>query len=195
MTQEPQRARVASSGPGRPLGARVTINAPRGATGYAAPAPPASGRNPSVRPPAGPASGWSVLSKEMNLEALVRSIVREAVREEIRPLREELRAVAEAVRDRREVQGTHGSEFLTVEEIATNLKVSPATVRTWIAAGALRSIRPGVAGRDGRVYRIARSHLDSFLATKQKGSRDDADITAEAARILANVARKRKAVT
>ena len=128
----------------------------------------------------------------MNLEALVRSIIREAVREEIRPLREELKAVAEGVRDYREVQGMHGGEFLTVEEIATKLKVSPGTVRTWIAAGALRASRPGVAGRDGRVYRIMRSDLDSFLATKQRDSRDGVDTKAEAARILAAVARKRR---
>jgi excisionase family DNA binding protein len=131
----------------------------------------------------------------MNLEALIRSIIREAVREEIRPLREELRAVAEAVRDHPKVQGARGGEFLTVEEIATELKVSPGTVRTWIAAGALRASRPGVAGRDGRVYRIVRSDLDSFLAAKQRSAGDDADVKAEVARILANVARKRKTVT
>lgn len=132
------------------------------------------------------------MSRAMNLEALVRSIIREAVREEIRPLREELRAVAEAVTESRGFQGTRGDEFLTVEGIATELKVSSGSVRTWIASGALRSVRPGVAGREGRVYRIARSDLDSFLATKQSGSRDDHDIKAEAARIVANVARKRR---
>jgi len=128
----------------------------------------------------------------MNLEALLREIVREVVRKEIQPLREELRAIAEAIGDGRKAQGAPGGEFFTVEEIAAELKVSRGTVRTWIAAGALRASRPGVAGRDGRVYRIARSDFDSFLATKQSIPREDADIRAEAARIIANVARQRR---
>jgi excisionase family DNA binding protein len=128
----------------------------------------------------------------MNLEVLVRQLVREVIREEIQPLREELRAVAEAIRDGRRAEGTRGGEFLTVDDVATELKVSKGTVRTWITAGALRASRPGVAGRDGRVYRIARSDLDSFLGTKQSAPRDDVDIRAEAARIVANVARKRR---
>jgi excisionase family DNA binding protein len=127
----------------------------------------------------------------MNLDSLVRELVREVIREEIQPLREELRALAEGIRDGREIDGARGGEFFTVEEIAAELKISRGTVRTWIAAGALRASRPGVAGRDGRVYRIARSDLDSFLATKQSVPRDDVDIQAEAARIVANVARKR----
>jgi len=124
----------------------------------------------------------------MNLEAVVRELVREVIREEIRPFREELRAVAEAIRDSRNPEGKGGGEFITVEEVAAELKVSRPTVRTWITAGALRASRPGVAGRDGRVYRITRSDLNSFLDAKQSAPRDDVDIKAEAARILANVA-------
>jgi excisionase family DNA binding protein len=127
----------------------------------------------------------------MNLEALVRELVRDVVREEIQPIREELRALAEATMDGRKVEGVPG-EFLTVEEIAAELKVARGTVRTWIAAGALRASRPGVAGRDGRVYRIARSDLDSFLSTKESTPRDVVDVKAEAARIVANVVLKRR---
>jgi excisionase family DNA binding protein len=128
----------------------------------------------------------------MNLEALVRQLVREVIRAELHPLREELRAISEAIRDGRQAQGAWGGEFFTVAEIAAELKVSRGTVRTWIAAGALRASRPGVAGRDGRVYRITRSDLDLFLGTKQRAPRDDVDIKAEAARIVATVARKRR---
>jgi excisionase family DNA binding protein len=128
----------------------------------------------------------------MNLEAAVRELVREVIREELQPLRAELRAVADAIRDSQKPVGKGAGEFFTVEEIAAELKVSRPTVRTWIAAGALRASRPGVAGRDGRVYRIARSDLDAFLDTKQSTPRDDVDIHAEAARIVANVARRRR---
>jgi excisionase family DNA binding protein len=130
------------------------------------------------------------MSPVMNVEILLKGLVREVVREEIRPLREELKAIAEAINDLRKVEGARGAEFSTVEEIAAELKVSRGTVRTWIAAGALRASRPGVAGRDGRVFRIARSDLASFLATKQSVPRDDAEIQVQAARIIANVARK-----
>jgi excisionase family DNA binding protein len=128
----------------------------------------------------------------MNLEVLVRQLVRDVIREEIQPLREELRAVAEAIRDGQRIEGARGGEFFTVEEVAAELKVSRGTVRTWIAAGALRASRPGVAGRDGRVYRIARSDLDSFLSIKESTPRDDVDVKAEAARIVANVVLKRR---
>jgi excisionase family DNA binding protein len=128
----------------------------------------------------------------MNLDALVRVLVREVIREEVQPLREELRAVAEAIRDGRKLEGTRGSDFLTVEEVAAELKVSRGTVRTWIVAGALRASRPGVAGRTGRVYKIARSDLDLFLESKGSAPRDEVDIKAEAARIVAEMARKRR---
>jgi excisionase family DNA binding protein len=103
-----------------------------------------------------------------------------------------LTAVAEAIKARRNAGDARGGDFLTVEEVAAELKVSRGTVRTWITAGALRASRPGVAGRDGRVYRIAQSDLESFLETKRNVPRDDIDIKAEASRIVAEMARKRK---
>jgi len=127
----------------------------------------------------------------MNLEVALRDLVREAVRSELQPLREELRSLAEAIKAERKRGDPDGGDFLTVEEVATELKVSRVTVRTWIAAGALRASRPGVAGRTGRVYRIARSDLSSFSSVKQRSPDEDIDIKAEAARILAEMARKR----
>jgi excisionase family DNA binding protein len=100
--------------------------------------------------------------------------------------------VTEAIKAQRKGKDPDGGDFLTVEEVATELKVSRVTVRTWITAGALRASRPGVAGRTGRVYRIARSDLDSFLATKQSAPQDDVDIKAEVDRIVAEEARKRR---
>jgi len=127
----------------------------------------------------------------MTLDILVRELVREVFRDEIRPLREELRAVAEDIKHARKAEDARGG-FLTVEKVAAELKVSRSTVRTWITAGELRASRPGVAGRKGRVYRIAWSDLYSFLDTKKSAPRDDVDVKAEAARIVAEMARKRR---
>jgi excisionase family DNA binding protein len=127
----------------------------------------------------------------MNLDVALRDLVREAVRSEIQLLREELRSLTEAIKAERKRGDPDSGDFLTVEEVAAELKVSRVTVRTWITAGALRASRPGVAGRTGRVYRIARSDLNSFVAAKQRAPDEDIDIKAEAARILAEVARKR----
>ena len=128
----------------------------------------------------------------MTLDTTIRDLLREVVRSEIQPLREELRAVTETIRGERTGRDSRGGDFLTVEEVAAALKVSRGTVRTWITAGALRANRPGVAGRTGRVYRIARSELDSFLSTKQSAPQDDVDIKAEVDRIVAKEARKRR---
>jgi hypothetical protein len=42
------------------------------------------------------------------------------VREEIQPLRQEQRAIAEAIRDGGKVKGAPGGEFFTVEETRLN---------------------------------------------------------------------------
>jgi excisionase family DNA binding protein len=128
----------------------------------------------------------------MSLDAVIRDLIREAVRTEIQPLREELRAATKALEAQRKGRDPDSGRFLTVEEVAAELKVSRGTVRTWITAGALRASRPGVAGRTGRVYRVERSDLDSFLATKHSTPQDDVDIKAEVDRIVAGEARKRR---
>lgn len=128
----------------------------------------------------------------MSLETAIRDLVREVVRDEIRPLREELRAVAKAVRAQKAARDSSGGEFLTVEEVAAKVKVNKGTVRSWIQSGKLRASRPGSAGRVGRVYRISRPDLESVLAAAQSAPEDDVDIKAEAARIVAELARKRR---
>jgi excisionase family DNA binding protein len=35
------------------------------------------------------------------------------------------------------------NEYLTVEEVATRLRVKPLTVRRWVASGRLRAYQPG----------------------------------------------------
>lgn len=49
-------------------------------------------------------------------------------------------------------------EVLTVPEFATALRVSPATIRNWIAQGTVVALNHG-----GRHYRIPRSELDRML--------------------------------
>jgi excisionase family DNA binding protein len=55
-------------------------------------------------------------------------------------------------------------EFLTVDEIAALLKVNPQTVRNWIDAGKLDSVRVG-----SRRVRVRRSALDEFLSSGRQG--------------------------
>ena len=52
-------------------------------------------------------------------------------------------------------------EFLTVEQVARELKVNPETVRGWIRSGELVAIDLGG-------YRIARSDLNDFLERRKK---------------------------
>ena len=49
--------------------------------------------------------------------------------------------------------------FLTVAEVAADLRISPDTVRRWIAAGKLPAVR--VSARD---LRIERAEYDQLLA-------------------------------
>lgn len=48
-------------------------------------------------------------------------------------------------------------QFLTVAEVAAQLRVDPTTVRRWIAAGELP------ASRLGKNFRIAAADVDAFL--------------------------------
>ena len=59
-------------------------------------------------------------------------------------------------------------DLLTVREAAGELRMSPMTVRRYIAAGKLRAVRAG------RAIRIERSALDEF-ATPVRPAVDDAD--------------------
>ena len=120
-----------------------------------------------------------------------------AVLDEIRVMgREELRsaqplllqAITELARQP-STAVTNADEQLTVEEAAEAMHVIPATVRMWIRQGNLRASRPpGVSGRPGRVYRIARADLKEFIEATQRNVQpggSEAELRAEAARIVA----------
>jgi excisionase family DNA binding protein len=49
--------------------------------------------------------------------------------------------------------------WLTLAEIADELRLTPATIRSWVSTGILRAWRPGK-----RKYLVRRSELDRFLA-------------------------------
>ena len=61
-------------------------------------------------------------------------------------------------------------DLLTVREAAGELRISPMTVRRYIAAGKLRAVRAG------RAVRIERSALDAFLSPIDAVSRDDTEL-------------------
>lgn len=52
------------------------------------------------------------------------------------------------------------SQLLLIEEVAQICRTSPSTVRLWIRAGRLRSLRPG------RRRLIAAADLERFLRSK-----------------------------
>ncbi len=60
-----------------------------------------------------------------------------------------------------ERQGAEG-EWITVEDIATTLKVHPQTVRRWLRDGELRGVLLGRAG-----WRIRQAEFDRFLAERE----------------------------
>ena len=66
-------------------------------------------------------------------------------------------------------------DLLTVREAAGELRISPMTVRRYIAAGKLRAVRAG------RAVRIERSALDQFLTPMRL---DDVTVTESASRPL-----------
>ena len=49
-------------------------------------------------------------------------------------------------------------EYLTPEQIAEQLAVTPSTVRRWIRSGALPAVKAGP-----RVWRISKADLDEYL--------------------------------
>lgn len=58
------------------------------------------------------------------------------------------------------------SEFLTVNEVAERLKVTPLTVRRWINASDLIGIQLG----DRAGWRIKESDLEAFLDQRRSGA-------------------------
>ncbi len=56
--------------------------------------------------------------------------------------------------------------FLTVNEVAEQLRVSEFTVRNWLRSGRLEGYRPG--GRKAG-WRIRASDVDRFLAQSKSG--------------------------
>jgi excisionase family DNA binding protein len=60
-------------------------------------------------------------------------------------------------------------EYLTPDEIAAKLRVDITTVRRWLAAGELPSIRVG------RQYRIERPVFDAFLKSREVPRKQDSD--------------------
>lgn len=55
---------------------------------------------------------------------------------------------------------TDTPDVLTVPEVAARLRVTPATIRNWIAQGTI------VALQNGRHYRIPRRELDRLLTPR-----------------------------
>lgn len=60
-------------------------------------------------------------------------------------------------------------EWLTVEEIAKELRVPLDTVRFWIRSKKLKAFRPG------KEYRVRRSDLDKFIQESSNMDDDDQD--------------------
>src|SRR5262249_16178381 len=60
------------------------------------------------------------------------------------------------------MKGRHMGVYITVEQAATLLHVSPTTVRRWIYQGALKAKKPPT-GRNARVL-IDKDDLEAFLA-------------------------------
>jgi excisionase family DNA binding protein len=63
---------------------------------------------------------------------------------------------------------THSGEWLTVKEIAEDLRLNPATIRSWIAAGTLDARRAGK-----RKWLVQRAEIDRMLAEEGLAGRDN----------------------
>ena len=85
------------------------------------------------------------------LEAAFRELMRDVVRDEVRS------ALAES-RPRQAATTAPGEPYLSVANAAKLADLAPNTIRTWIRDGRLP------AHRAGRVLRVRRSELESFLA-------------------------------
>ena len=63
--------------------------------------------------------------------------------------------------------------WLTLAEIAEELRMSPATIRSWVSNGTLRAMRPGK-----RKLLVRRSELDGMLAGQDIYDPDAPDASA-----------------
>ncbi len=61
-------------------------------------------------------------------------------------------------------------EYLTVNQVAERLKVTPLTVRRWLNNGELDGIQLG----DRAGWRITEAALDAFLAARRGGKQEGA---------------------
>lgn len=59
-------------------------------------------------------------------------------------------------------------KYLTVEEVAEQLGVHPATVRRWVQSGHIRAVRPGL-----RAFKIPASEVPRLLASPIRDDRQD----------------------
>jgi excisionase family DNA binding protein len=136
---------------------------------------PAPARPPPPRPQAGP-GGQSAppegsaasplggpLALAVNLDALV-----EAIADRVVLKLAALQPAAEPPAPPR------GADPLTVEAVASELQVTPATVRGWIRSGELRAFRVGPS----RLWRVRRADLDAFEARRPSEPANDVDALA-----------------
>jgi excisionase family DNA binding protein len=69
-------------------------------------------------------------------------------------------------------ESQHGQEdldFMTVEEVARQLRVSPKTVRAWLVQGRMRGFK-----LTPKVWRIRREDFQAFVtAAERQAARDD----------------------
>lgn len=65
------------------------------------------------------------------------------------------------------MSNTAKPDFLSIEEVATYLRVTPRTVRRWIHDGAL------TAYRFGRQWRLLRADVAAFAEQGRRASRID----------------------
>lgn len=73
------------------------------------------------------------------------------------------------------------SPYLSVEDVARELSVTPPTVREWIHAGALKAAQVGAGGKKSRAWRITRADLAAFVRPTKT---DALDLDAAADRIV-----------
>jgi excisionase family DNA binding protein len=128
--------------------------------------------------------------------AAVLEDIREIVRDELRSAQQALlQAIADSARHP-STAITNPEDQLTIDQVAERMHVIPATVRMWIRQGNLRASRPpGISGGPGRMYRIARADLNEFIEATQRNGQlggSEADLRAEAARIVAIDAHRRR---
>ncbi len=104
----------------------------------------------------------------MNFEDTVRSLIREELFELKRDLLAEIRRTLPVT------SATH--EYLTTDEAADLARVTPATIREWVKAGALTELRAG------QKILIKTSEIHAFLAGDLLPNEDEV-VARELARI------------